>query len=416
MNAAPGSPSHLTRRELSKAFVGSSIGGVLPRVNSRDEGRAVWQTFHGDAAHTGYCQGGDDPISGDVLWDDDLDEEIRASPVVADGAMVVATTDGRVVAFELDDGTKRWERQGSNDIKWTPAVDSKSVYVYLNEGEMHALDVRTGESRWRLGFEVTPLEIDRSVLVDDVLYIGTPYVWAIDTASGNILWKATPEEQAPTGLAVSDDRVFIASRGVAEALDVADGSQIWRSEYEEAMWSPLTIGDDIYLPLAPPAEIWALSTETGELRWKTQITKEPRESIATSPIVTDEGIIAADHKGTVAALSDDDGSVQWRYSLDGDMDDHPVACGETLYIPTDGDMVALSTSTGEVQWRTEVGELPNSPAIVGDRLLVTTEGGRVLALGSERGFLERWGAELGAGTAGLLGLGGYGVYHHLKTQ
>lgn len=406
----------LSRREMNEVVVGSLTGGVLPSVDTRDEGSAVWQTFHGDAAHTGYCQDGYDPISDDVLWDKDLDEEIRATPIIADGIVVIATTDGRVVAFELEDGTKRWERDGNNDIIWTPAADSETIYVYLNEGEMHALNLRTGESRWRLRFENAPFEVDGSVLVDDILYISTVYVWAIDTRSGDVLWKITPEEHDPTGLAVEDDRLFIASRGVAEALDVANGSQIWRSEYREVMWSPLTVGDNIYLPIGGPPEIWALSTETGEFRWKTMIAEEPRESLATSPIVTDERIIAADHKGTVAGLSEDDGILQWRYSLDSDLDDHPVACGETVYIPTDGDIVALSTSTGEVQWRTEVGELPNSPAIVGDRLLVTTEGGQVLALGSERGFLQRWRTELGAGATGLLGLGGYGAYRHLRSE
>lgn len=417
MNATPASPSYLTRRELSKMFIGSSIGGVLPGVGTRDDQHIVWPTAQGNAARTGYCHSDESAeIDGGVVWEAEVSAKIKTPAVVSNGAVVVATTDGLVAAFNLKNGEKRWEHNGTAGIERSPTVDHDTVYVYLEEGWMHALDLRTGETRWRTDLKNDLHGVSSSAIVDGVLYIGSGVTYAIDAASGEIHWKVVSDTGNPTGLAVNDGRVFMGSTGTAEALNAEDGRQLWKAEIETRIWGLATIGGDVYYSYGPPNVVAAFSRETGNRRWLFSITEEPHDVIVAGPIVIGDTIVAVDRNNNVAAADRADGSVRWRYSVDGKLDHHPVACQDRVYLPTDKGVVALSMSTGNVQWRTEVGELPTSPAIASDRLIVTTRNGRVLALGAEQRLLDRWGTELGAGAAGLIGLGGYGVYRYLQSR
>lgn len=417
----PRIPSRRSFLVFGAGACSTTIGFRLKQKSTSTAYGALWRTVQGDAAHTGYCRSGRTArIDGHVVWKVDLGGKIEAAPVVADGAAVTATADGRIAAFELDGGTKRWERRGSVAISAAPAVDSDAVYVQLTEGSMHALDLRTGETLWRTGLEVSPSGISGSVLVDGTLFISDGVVYAIDVVAGDVRWEVDPRTGDPSGPAVSDGRVFLADTAIAEALDAEDGTQIWTTEFGTRVWGPPTVGDDVYLPLGPPNVIGAFSKTTGDRKWTVSITDEPTDTFAAAPVVTEETVIAADRDGAVAAVSQTDGSVRWRHSVDGLLDHHPVACGDTVYLPTTEGVVALSMTSGEEQWRTRVGEIPKSPALAGDRLLVTTSDGHLVALGTESGFLDRWGLELGMGLgAGLTGLGGYAAcrrHRNRRTQ
>lgn len=408
----------VTRRELNGAFLGWPLGSVLSARKTRAAQSAVWPTVQGNAARTGYCHSEEAAdIEGGVVWKAKVSNEIKTPAVVSNGVVVVATTDGRVAAFDLKNGEKRWERNGTSRIERAPTVDHNTVYVYLEEGWMHGLDLRTGETRWRTDLGNDLLGVSRSVVVDGILYISAGVTYAMDTSSGEIRWQVDPETGDPRrGFAVHDGRIFMGGTAYAEALDAEDGQQVWTADIGTRVWGLATSSDDVYISIGPPNEVKAFSTETGDRQWTFSITEEERNILVASPIVMDETIVAADWDCNVAAASKADGSVQWRYSVDGKLLHHPVACGDRVYLPTDQEVVALSMSSGEVQWRTQVGKTPRSPALAGDRLLVTTQDGTLHAIGSESGLLDRWETELGVGTAGLLGLGGYGAYRYLRSQ
>lgn len=415
----------ISRREFNAGVATGAIGFFTSEERSQPIDSALWSTVQGNAAHTGHCGTTNDrSVHGGAYWEVDVGGEMAASPVVADDAVFVATSDGDVAAFELADGTRRWKREGTTRIHQTPAVDSEAVYVSLNAGKLSALDVRTGTIRWETALDAELSENNGPVVVDETVYACdvTGYVYAIDTASGEIRWRVDPELVASAGkMAVSDGRVVIVSDLFIGALDAADGRRMWRTEIGSAIWGPPTIAGNVYVPLGPDSTVAAFSIENGDLKWAFTTIDESTSSKGgppspRSPIVKDETVIVADTAGTVLAAERADGSERWRRSITEQLVHHPVACGETVYLPTEEHLVALSMSTGEIRWRYRVGEKPTSPAFAGDRLLVSTTAGRLLALGRKRSFLERWGGLLGAGIGtGLVGLGGYTAYRALRN-
>jgi outer membrane protein assembly factor BamB len=79
----------------------------------------------------------------------DLDRmvDIDSAPIVAAGAIYVATYQGQVAAVSLDSGASLWTREISSSSGLT--VDERQVYVSDQDGHVWALDRETGTSVWK---------------------------------------------------------------------------------------------------------------------------------------------------------------------------------------------------------------------------------------------------------------------------
>ncbi len=96
-----------------------------------------------------------DARRGQVRWEEDLEEPIRAAPVLEEGVVVVATTGGTVYGMNPATGTRKWEWQpGPQDEDMTVSADVVShdgeVYVVSEQGILFALDAKTGRLVWRV--------------------------------------------------------------------------------------------------------------------------------------------------------------------------------------------------------------------------------------------------------------------------
>ena len=407
--------STLTRREALQSFAAVSAGASLTSNDSETDSD-IWSSIQGDPAHTGVRRRSrESPIQGGPLWEVDLESELTV-PIVADGTIIVGTDAGSYVALSLQDGSTQWERTSESDELYAGTVDHETVYVPLKDNSLSALDLETGEPRWETSLEYPMYRNGAPVVSDGTVYTvdrpGT--VYAIDATAGEIIWKTEDQPTWPP-VSVGGERVFLADGSFVVALDLETGHQEWEFQFGYVTWGSPTIAEHVYVSLGPSGSwIAALSKDEGEFQWEQQISDKPNTDIYPSaPIATDESVIVADTEGVVAAFAHRDGHEMWRHEIDGRISHYPVACQETVYLPIEEQILALSKSSGEVQWRTRVGEGPTSPAIVGDTLVVSTEDGKVLALGQEKEGLEVPGFGIGAGVAGL---GGYLGYRWLRDR
>lgn len=84
--------------------------------------------------------------SGDLSGGKDA---IRAAPVEAGDAILVATESGRIAA--VNTATLRWSWPGGAPeaaVYTTPVVSGDKVFVILMDGQVQALDISTGTVRW----------------------------------------------------------------------------------------------------------------------------------------------------------------------------------------------------------------------------------------------------------------------------
>ena len=75
----------------------------------------------------------------EIIWEDNEFLPEVASPLAANGLLIVATSYGVVACYDAADGTKYWEHEYSNGIYASPIYADGNVYVMDMGGNLHVL-------------------------------------------------------------------------------------------------------------------------------------------------------------------------------------------------------------------------------------------------------------------------------------
>lgn len=104
---------------------------------------------------------------------------------ISDGTVVATATDGKVRAFALTDGDKRWVYDAKGPVFAPPAVAGGVVYVGDLSGKIHAIDLKSG-----IGKVLIDLGTDPAVKAPGMVYGGV-------TVHGGKLFVGTCNLEGP---------------------------------------------------------------------------------------------------------------------------------------------------------------------------------------------------------------------------
>jgi len=222
-----------------------------------------WPMFHHDACRTGYSPDGSIKPPLKPLWKYNTGNRVRSSPAVVEGTVYVGSSSHTFHAIDAETGRERWRFFTDGEIHSSPCVWGSAVYFGCDDGRIYALDRKTGKLCWIYKTATTaPLTpvygaclnddpkkaveweetIKRSeemrkayspsrslsplcfngiplsgpgavrsspVVANGILYVGTGlgedaapcwgFLYALDAASGTLLWKDGEEEISERG-------------------------------------------------------------------------------------------------------------------------------------------------------------------------------------------------------------------------
>jgi outer membrane protein assembly factor BamB/SAM-dependent methyltransferase len=154
------------------------------------------------------------------------------------------------------------------DVDRLLAADQDAVYVTLGFGApFSAIDGRTGEVLRTYAQTEGASEL---IVLDGVLLVRTdrpePSVLALRAADGHLLWRHAARPIVSRSLAAAADRVFFHTRDELVALDLHSGDELWR--HETQLRPAMVVAQPDTVLVVQSQAVWALSAETGEVRWK----------------------------------------------------------------------------------------------------------------------------------------------------
>ncbi len=312
------------------------------------------------------------------------DRRVNARPVIADGVVYTITSEGRVSAHSLDNGSEVWatrirgvEREAEGD----------SMLPFFGRGD------RVLTFGGAISFDAGRV----------YAHSGGKFIVALDASTGEEIWRQTaltPFHSAPT---IAEGRVYLTTDdNELFALSTEDGSVLWthRSISETARLitapSPAVLGETVIAPFTS-GEIVALRAQNGTVLWSDSLTRTggltPLSSIndiAASPVILGDHVYALSHSGIMAAFDLRSGERQWELPAGGLH--APSVVGNYLYVVTvDAEVVAIQRETGQVRWITELPAFKNErrrrdriswagPVMAGGRLLVASSEGELVFL------------------------------------
>jgi outer membrane protein assembly factor BamB len=308
-----------------------------------------------------------DPATGETRWRADLGKPVRDVVVAADAGLVLARAgkvtlgdDHLVRAFDAG-GATQWtfpDSAGANP--WGPlellGADGERVFV-ASRDDQPASDGET--------------------------------IWSLDTADGAAAW--TGEVGDPQSAAITDEAVFVASRGAVDAFTRPAGERLWRyapdgMEYRfdtlrgsgrtayfstgtapgsgsfqavgpdgshawqlDRYTTSVTLADSLYLGGGP---VTAVDPATGEVRWETA----GESFLAGGPV--HDGRLYAGGDG-VASYDTASGDRLWQWSADADIVTAQAATDTAVYAGTGGGddappvVYARNAADGAERWTFE---------------------------------------------------------------
>jgi outer membrane protein assembly factor BamB len=263
---------------------------------------------------------------------------LASSPVIGDGKLFVADSNGVVHAFDAASGSELWSHVAEVDgsmraVNFGGGVsfDSGRVYATNGVGEVMALDAANGNEVWK----VKPAGVLRGA---PTVALGGVYVMtqdnqivALNAADGKLLWTQGGST-AMTGL------FGVASPAAAQGTVIAGFSSgeliAYRYENGRSLWADALARTSI-------------STEVGVLT-----------DIDADPIIDSGRVYALGQGGRMAAYELVTGQRIWELNLAGIST--PAVAGEWIFTLTDdARLLAIARGSGRVRWISDLGRWRN---------------------------------------------------------
>jgi outer membrane protein assembly factor BamB len=318
-----------------------------------------------------------------AVWQTQLSDAVNVTPIVLDGRVFVATADGTIHAIDAATGSKIWQLQPDNGRLWDASlrVAEGQVCAGLEGGLITCVGAADGQPLWttELGIEAQ----SRPALVDGVLYVPTTWVgtatpndyegeavlFALDAATGDILWQAATENYILRRPIVAGNLVITGGADVAAegqssgdynspnriyAFDKASGAVVWVHESDDGLLRWLIASENVVAFAGRSEIVQAISLDDGEPVWNFGPSYWMQ-----FPVLADGVFYMGTGDERFHALDAADGSRLWETSIDLDSLNQigkPLIAGDTIWLnAVTGDIYGLRMADGEQVAHLETG-------------------------------------------------------------
>jgi outer membrane protein assembly factor BamB len=266
-----------------------------------------------------------------------------------------------------------------------------TLYVGNENGVLHAVG-RDGRVRWK--FETgKPIRAQPRVVGAHVyLHSDSGFLYKLDRASGNEVWRARvdsgSEPRLPTNekgtrwdrygssVVADRERVYVASRDRnLYALDQRTGQEAWRVGAGDIMTATPALYRDLVIFAAYDGKVSAVAARDGKPRW----TFDAKLAVAGDVTVAGDRVLVGSRSYDLIALDAATGREQWRrYYWFSWIESPPAVYGGMVYTGSSDavNVYARNLADGALQWKTAVpGYAWPRTAIDKEWLVAATVGG-----------------------------------------
>lgn len=312
----------------------------------------------------------------------------RFAPDTTGDAVYMAGPEG-VAGYALADGHELLKIHSDKALAGGIGTESGTLMVGTLKGEVLAYDA-AGKLKW--SSQVSSEVIAPPVLDEGVGIVRTVdgRVWGLDLADGKVRWQFQRPQPALilrnyAPVTVADGAVYVGlAGGRLAALAVKDGHLLWESQVAQPkgatelerttdVTSAPVVSRGVVCAVAFQGKVACFAAGAGSLIWSRDI------SSYVGLAMDADRVYVTDEVGNIQAFDRDGGRNLWKFTdLYGRRVSAPtvwngqVAVGDYegyihLLAPADGHIVARQS--------TDKSRILVTPRVVGERLLVQTEGG-----------------------------------------
>lgn len=372
---------------------------ALPALGEGTSSPGDWLQFQGGAAHTGSVVDGPQPAFRQAWrFDPGLDGRFGVSAPVIAGDLAVTVAPRAVYGVDLASGEQRWSLDRDFGPSVAPAIARNAtgaVLLYTEGFGSHPPSEAFPSSTAGTPSAASSATGSPSASVSgagDTAFDSR--VLAIDLETRRPVWDAPVQLQAVsrTGVTVEGTTAYVGDDdGTITAIDLATGAVRWAHDGPGPVVTPIgAAAGTLVFSTQPrpgqPAVVIALDPSDGSESWRFEPTALP--FIATVPAIAGDAVVLgfSDQTGSRArALGLADGTQRWETATNSQFSPLtsliPIA-GSIIAVDAYGQAYALRPSDGDRVWDYALNAIAvrSVPVMIGDFLLVTTDGGELVAI------------------------------------
>ena len=288
-----------------------------------------------------------DLASGRVQWQVSVGKALTSGVGTDGSTAVVASRDGELIALG-GDGSRKWAARLGGEVVTPPAVADGSVVLRTSDNRVLAFDVETGKQRWSFQRQNPTLVLRNSggiAIAPGVAFVGMPggRLVALTLANGAPRYDvplAQPKganeleriaDVVGTPLVIGRDLCAVTYQGRIGCVEVTNGNPIWFKEFSSASGFDV---DNRGLIAADADDTVQAFDRRGTPMWTKKGFARRRLS---APLITGSAVAFGDLQGNLLWLSRADGTLLAISRTDGKPIVAPAAAaGSTLVVQTSG--------------------------------------------------------------------------------
>jgi len=204
--------------------------------------------------------------------------QLWSSPLVEGDTIYLTSLAHTVYAVNLATGEPIWSADLVYAIASSPALDGRTLLTGILGNSLVALDALSGTEAWRIPSQGwmwgRPAIADGQAFFGDAIAASlaksqTGNVYALDTASRQILWQKATASVAASPLLVDDRVVFAFEDGHLSAYDRLNGGVVWDRTASAPIYAdPVAAGGLVVVAVTTKgALLEAFHADTGEPAW-----------------------------------------------------------------------------------------------------------------------------------------------------
>ena len=305
--------------------------------------------YFGSEDHRVYAL---DAATGDPLWSFETGDAVWAAPTVTDNAVYFGSDDEYVYALDRETGELLWEHHTRDWVEYSPRFRDGIVYILsgtYEKRQIQARDGKTGRVLWAV--EMPDTKRPPAVIGGKIYVIGgkSGKVHALDASSGELQYVLDIEEVDSPPVVIGGV-AYLTGYDAAYAVDEASGEILWSYAPGIPSGSPAVVEDGVFY-FAPDRHVYALDAATGEVLWSYLSDGPiPRRPVVAGGMVLLSSIPRTD-LGQLRALDAASGEVVWSQEPTGGYVRSLAVVDGVLYVEdTGGFLRAIDPATGEDVW------------------------------------------------------------------
>jgi outer membrane protein assembly factor BamB len=324
-----------------------------------------------------------EPVPGSTgilpIWDFKCEDEIRSSPVVADGVVYAGAYDNNLYALNAKNGEFLWKYPTEGGIASTPFVWKDRVLIGSEDRLLYAISARTGRILWTCPTEGR-IRSSARVEFEHAFFGSDDYrLYAINAHSGRVVWRFEALGPIRSTPIVGDEIVYVGSEdNHLYAVDLQTGNQKWKFRANRGITSSPILHDGLVIFGSSDWNVYALDERSGWIIWRVRT----NQAVISSPRVLDGIVYIGSADGCLYAMDASNGRQVWKFDAGSQIVSTPAVTENVVYFGTiGGDVVSVNVKSGKERWRfTTGGRVASSPFVYESVIYIGSTDHKIYAL------------------------------------